>query len=68
MGAVRKVTIQIPKELLRSARDSTGKGITATIREGLQLVAAGKVYRALRRWRGKYTFSIDLKKLREDGM
>lgn len=66
MGAVRKVTIQIPEELLRSAQEYTGKGITATIREGLRLVAASKVYHGLRRWRGKYAFSIDLKKLRED--
>ena len=66
MGAVRKITVQLPENLLHRAQKATGQGLTATLREGLQLVAASKVYDELRRWRGRYTFSIDLKKLRED--
>lgn len=66
MGAKRKVTVQVPGELLRRAQKSTGAGVTATIRRGLELVAAAKTYEELRRLRGRVAFSIDLARLRED--
>ena len=40
--------------------------MTATIRHGLELVAASEAYDKLRALRGKVSFSLDLKKLRED--
>jgi len=66
MGAARKVTVEIPRELLRKAQKSTGEGVTATIRRGLELVAASQAYEELRRLRGQVKFSVDWKKLRED--
>jgi len=66
MAPTRKITIHVPEELLRQAQRSTGKGITATIRDGLQLIAAGQAYRKLQRLRGKVKFSVDLRALRED--
>ena len=66
MAGARKVTIEVPSELLRKAQRSTGEGVTATIRRGLELVAAGRAYEELRRLRGRVKFSIDWKKLRED--
>ena len=66
MGMQRKITVQIPNELLRKAQDSTGKGITATVRKGLELVAASEAYESVRQMRGKVKFSLDLRKLRED--
>ena len=62
----QKVTVHIEGDLLRRARERTGKGVTATIRQGLELVAASKAYERLRELRGKVKFSIDLKELRED--
>ena len=62
----QKVTVHIEGDLLRRARERTGKGVTATIRQGLELVAASKAYERLRALRGKVKFSIDLKELRED--
>lgn len=64
--AIQKVTVHIDRELLRRAKERTGKGVTATIRQGLELVAASAVYDRLRALRGQVRFSIDLKKLRED--
>jgi hypothetical protein len=64
--AIQKVTVHIDRELLRRAKKRTGKGVTATIRQGLELVAASAVYDRLRALRGQVTFSIDLEKLRED--
>ena len=64
--AIQKVTVHIDRELLRRAKKRTGKGVTATIRQGLELVAASAVYDRLRALRGQVTFSLDLEKLRED--
>ena len=62
----QKVTVHVDPELLRRARERTGQGVTATIRHGLQLVAATEAYEKLRALRGKVSFSIDVKTLRED--
>lgn len=66
MSSTQKVTIQIPPDLLRRARKSTGEGITATVRHGLELVAARTAYESLRRMRGKVGLSLDVAALRED--
>jgi hypothetical protein len=66
MKPQKKITVHIPEDLLRRALDSSGKGLTATVRQGLELVAAGRAYRQLRQLRGKVRFSTDLKALRED--
>jgi hypothetical protein len=63
---MQKVTVHIDEELLRRARQRTRKGVTATIREGLQLVAASDVYDRLQAMRGKVAFSVDVKELRAD--
>jgi len=65
-ASTRKITVHLPEELLRKAQQSTGKGVTDTIRDGLRLVAAGDAYRTLHRLRGKVKFSVTLRKLRED--
>jgi len=66
MRSVRKVTVELPRELLRRAQKATGDGTTATIRKGLELVAASRAYEEIRRLRGRVAFSVDWKKLRED--
>jgi hypothetical protein len=66
MEKAKKVTVDVPEDLLRRAQKTTGQGITATIRTGLQLVAAKGAYEALRRLRGAGRFSIDWRELRED--
>ena len=66
METTRKITVHVPAGLLDKARQTTGSGITATVRQGLQLVAATDAYRRLRALRGKMKLSIDLDELRED--
>jgi hypothetical protein len=68
-GAVaskRKITLEVPEELLERAMASTGEGVTRTVCRGLELVAAGRAYDDLRRLRGKVKLGIDLEALRED--
>jgi hypothetical protein len=63
---VRKVTVHVDEDLLRRAQERTGEGVTATIRQGLELVAASEVYERLRALRGKIRLSVDQKALREE--
>ena len=65
--ADKKVTLHIPADLLKKAQQQTGQGITATIRHGLKLVAAGEAYKRFRELRGKVSIRIDLEALRNDG-
>jgi hypothetical protein len=64
--ATQKVTVHVDRDLLRRAQARTGQGITATIRQGLELVAARQAYERLQALRGKVRFSIDLEALRAD--
>ena len=66
MAAKRKITIEVPEDLLERAVSASGEGVTATVRRGLELVAAGRAYDALRKLRGKVRLGIDLASLRED--
>jgi hypothetical protein len=63
---LRKLTVEVPDDLLARAVSATGKGITPTIRRGLELVAASGAYARLRELRGKVKFRIKLSELRED--
>jgi hypothetical protein len=66
MAETRKITVEIPEDLLERALASSGEGITQTVRRGLTLVAAGRAYEDLRGLRGKVRFGLDLEALRED--
>ncbi len=61
-----KVTVELPADLLKRARATTGEGITSTIRRGLEMVAATRAQERLVALRGKVRFSIDLAELRAD--
>jgi hypothetical protein len=66
MAGMRKITVEVPEDLLQRAVESSGEGITGAVRRGLMLVAAGRAYEGLRRLRGKVKLEIDLEALRED--
>ena len=58
--------MRLDRDLLRRAQDRTRQSVSATIRRGLELVAAKDVYEKVRALRGKVRWSIDLRALRED--
>ncbi len=66
MSTARKITVEIPRELLKKAQRASGTGITQTIRAGLQLVAASRTYARLRKLRGKVHFSRTSAELKVD--
>ena len=66
MEKTQKITAHVPVDLLRRARAATGKGVTETVREGLDRLASAKAAEELRRLRGKVRLDLDLAKLRRD--
>jgi len=66
MEPARKITIEVPPELLERAQRASGSGITQTVRTGLQLVAASHAYSRLRQLRGKVRFSRTYDELKTD--
>lgn len=66
MEPARKITVEVPPELLKKAQKASGSGITQTVRTGLELVAASESYGRLRKLRGKLRFSRKLAELKAD--
>jgi len=66
MDTARKITVEVPLELLAKAQRASGSGVTQTVRTGLQLVAASQTYARLRKLRGKVRFSRTLTELKAD--
>jgi len=61
----RRITANLPGELLEEAMAVTGKGITETLVEGLRLVRRARAYEKAMALRGKVDLSIDLDASRE---
>ena len=66
MEIARKITVEVPEDLLETAQQASGAGITQTVRTGLQLVAASHAYARLRELRGKVRFSQTTDELKAD--
>ena len=66
MNTARKITVEVPEELLERAQEASGEGITQTVRTGLRLVAASRTYARLRELRGKVKFSRTAADLKDD--
>ena len=66
MKTTRKITVEVPAELLEKAQLASGCGITQTVRTGLQLVAASHAYARVRQLRGKVRFTRTLAELKTD--
>jgi hypothetical protein len=66
MDRPRKITVEVPQDLLDKAQRASGTGVTQTVRTGLQLVAASRTYARLRELRGKVPFSRTLAELKAD--
>jgi hypothetical protein len=66
MKTARKITVEVPPELLEKAQRASGSGITQTVRTGLQLVAASHAYARLRQLRGRVRFTRSPAELKAD--
>ncbi len=61
---VRKITANIPEDILENAQRLTGKGVTLTLVEGLKALDRNARLSALRQLRGKVRFELDLDRTR----
>ena len=66
MATARKITVEVPQELLEKAQRASGTGVTQTVRMGLQFVAASRTYARLRTLRGKVRFTRTVAELKAD--
>jgi hypothetical protein len=64
-AATRRVTANLPVALLERARRVTGKGITETLVEGLELVRRSSAAARARTLKGKLRLDLDLEASRE---
>lgn len=65
MTAIKRITANLPEELLEEALAMTGKGITETLIEGLELVRRAHAFETAMSLRGKVKLDIDLEELRD---
>jgi hypothetical protein len=65
MAAIRKVTVEVPEDILRRAQEATGEGVTETIRRGLERIARDRAYEELLKLEGKVKFRYTWKELRD---
>ena len=65
MSAAKKITVNVPSDVLATATRITGKGVTDTIIEGLYELKKREQRSALRRLRGKVRFELDLEATRK---
>ena len=62
----KKITLNVPTDLLEAALKAGGDNLTQTVRKGLELIAAQHAYEGLRSKRGEVDFSISLAAMRND--
>ena len=65
MASIKRTTVNLPAELLNEATGVTGKGITETLVEGLELIRRSGAYEKARALRGRLNLKIDLDVSRE---
>ena len=65
MEKAKKITVEVPEQLLQGAQEFTGKGISETIRMGLLVLLAQQAAEKIKTYRGKLKLS-DWRKLKED--
>ena len=63
----RRITANVPTELLNAALKLTGKGITGTIVEGLEQMRRRRFYDRALALKGKLHLNIDIDELRGRG-
>jgi len=66
MAKARKITVEVPDELLKKAQRASGSGVTQTVRAGLELMAASEAYARLLQLQGKVRFSRSAEELKDD--
>ena len=62
---IKRITANIPDDLIREATQVTQKGITETLIDGLKLIKRSRAFEKARALKGKLDLKIDLELSRE---
>lgn len=62
----QKITVNVPKKLMKSAQEAVNGGITEAVIAGLEKLARQKAYKELIAMRGKVKFSKTWQQLKDD--
>ncbi len=65
MNPARRITANLPRDLIEEAMKVTGKGITETLVDGLRHVRRARAYEKAMALRGKIHLHVDLETSRE---
>lgn len=65
MNHTKRITANLPEELLEEASSLTKKGITETLIYGLQLIKRSKAFEHAQKLKGKLHLNVNLKESRE---
>ena len=65
MNKIKRITANLPEELLTSALSVTNKSITETLVEGLERIKRSSAYSKAQSLKGKIDLKIDIRKSRE---
>jgi hypothetical protein len=63
---IKKVTMELPEDLVKEAQAETQQGLTETVRQGLEILVSRRASRQLAALRGKLDLKLDLSALRRD--
>ena len=66
MAQMRKITVQVPEELLASAQAYTGDGVSKTVQSALRKLVSIHAQQEFRKLRGKVQFSMSWQELKRD--
>ena len=66
MGDMKKITVEVPEDLLERAQAFTGQGVSETVRQALRKLDSIRAQRELMKLRGKVKFSMTIDELRYD--
>ena len=65
MDKIKRITANLPLELIRQATSVTGKNLTDTLIEGLEMVKRTASFEKAQKLKGKLVLNIDLETSRE---
>lgn len=66
MGEMKTITVDVPEDVLKSAQDCTGEGVTETVRAALRKLASIQAQHEARKLRGKVKFSMTWQEMKYD--
>jgi hypothetical protein len=63
---LKKVTMELPENLVKAALAETKQSLTETVRQGLEILVSRRASKTLAALRGKLDLKINLSELRRD--